>query len=58
MLREAIWYLVTLPFRMYYVTWCFILILTNKRVPKWLQQRVDQEIKYEPIFGKAESYKR
>lgn len=58
MIREAIWYLITLPFRIYYVSWCFFLIWRKRQIPKWLQARVEQEIKFEPIFGKPESYRR
>jgi len=56
-LNEVIWYLLTLPVRIYIVTWSYLLILTKRRIPKWLIERTKDELTYQPL-GKPEKYNR
>lgn len=56
-IKDAFWYIITLPVRLYIVTWSYFLIWRKRQIPKWLQQRTIDELTYQPL-GKAEPYKR
>jgi len=56
-MREAIWYIITLPVRIYIVTWSYFLIWRKRRIPQWLQERTKEELTYQPL-GKPEKYNR
>ena len=56
-LKDAFWYLLTLPVRIYIVTWSYFLIWRKRRIPQWLIERTKEELTYNPI-GKPEPYHR
>lgn len=57
MILDIFIYILTLPVKLYVITWTYLLLLFKRRVPKWLQERTKEEINWQPSV-KPEKYNR
>jgi hypothetical protein len=55
-MQDTLWYLIRLPVKFYVITWTYVLLLFKRKVPKWLQEDIKQELETEIPLGKYEKY--
>jgi len=57
-MREMLYYVIRLPLKFYIASLVFFLIWRKRRIPKWLQSKIDDELETPVFLQRPEKYRK